>query len=185
MQQFQEGVLTLTLIHGKLPQQVLRIHPNFTHVIETQETKTRSNSWLSETIQVGGRSQSPRRAPKKRSQEPDCLTMLPKLNRLSTKEIDLLFKKGGSFRTPLAILRRYATRMPLARFAVIFPKNNKLTSVTRNRIKRQVYAQIEQELEKYETGADYGILLSEKIIAMKSDQRREELSTILKHLMHE
>ncbi len=109
--------------------------------------------------------------------------MLPKLNRLSTKEIDLLFKKGATFRTPLAIIRRRVTDSTLARFAVMFAKNNKLSSVERNHIKRQVYTIIRKELEQYETGADYGILLSQRMITMKDDKRAEELSPILKHLM--
>ncbi|MCX6733628.1 MAG: ribonuclease P protein component [Candidatus Peregrinibacteria bacterium] len=109
--------------------------------------------------------------------------MLSKLNRLSTKEIDLLFKKGASFRTPLVTIRRRATDSSLARFAVMFAKGNKLNSVERNRLKRQVYSQIEKELPNYQTGADYGILLSTRLIGMKDEKRREELAPVLKHLM--
>ncbi len=109
--------------------------------------------------------------------------MLSKLNRLSTKEIDLLFKKGASFRTPLATIRRRVNNISLAKFAVMFAKGNKLNSVERNRLKRQVYAQIEKDLPSYQTGADYGILLTGRLIAMDDKKREDELAHVLKHLM--
>lgn len=101
--------------------------------------------------------------------------MLPKLNRLSKKDIDILFKQGEGFRTPLVSIRTRPTKLSIARFCILFTKAAKLSSVERNAIRRQAYTMIREHLERFEKGRDYGIMISPALAHYESAKRREAL----------
>lgn len=108
--------------------------------------------------------------------------MLPKLNRLSKKDISKLFAEGKGFRTPLVSIRTRHTQTPLTRFCILFTKTAKLNNVERNRIRRQAFTLIEKQLDRFEKGTDYGIMISPTLALASSEKRRETLQKVLETL---
>lgn len=109
--------------------------------------------------------------------------MLPKIHRLSKKDIDILFKQGAGFRTPLVFIRKRHTQLPLARFCILFTKAAKLSSVERNALRRQAYTLIRGQLENFEKGLDYGIMISPTLANTPSAKRREHLQKALEVIL--
>ncbi len=105
--------------------------------------------------------------------------MLPKLHRLSKKDIDILFKQGEGFRTPLASIRTRHTQLPLARFCILFTKAAKLGSIARNTVRRQAYTIIREHLGEFEKETDYGIMISPTLAHYAHGTRRDALKKIL------
>ncbi len=102
--------------------------------------------------------------------------MLPKNHRLSKKDIEVLFKKGeGVTHSPLFVRIR-KTEHPLARFCILFAKNIKLGGVERNNIRRQVYGAIGKKIETFQSGHDYGMMITPKLLELKSKKRLEALN---------
>jgi ribonuclease P protein component len=71
----------------------------------------------------------------------------------------------------------------MARFAILFAKNLKLNSVERNLLRRQTYTMIRGKLGNLPTERDYGILLTQRFVTMKPDQRREALAKVIQALI--
>lgn len=108
--------------------------------------------------------------------------MLPKLNRLSKKDISKLFAEGKGFRTSLVFIRTRHTQASIARFCILFTKNAKLTNVERNRIRRQAFTLIEKQLDRFEKGTDYGIMVSPTLALAKAEKRHETLQKVIETL---
>jgi ribonuclease P protein component len=71
--------------------------------------------------------------------------MLPRTERLSTEEFMLVIEKGRVLHSPLFLVRVLPGKN--ARFAAVAPQKIAKTSVMRHKIRRQIYAAI-QELKK-------------------------------------
>lgn len=111
--------------------------------------------------------------------------MLPKTHRLSKKDIDMLFEQGKGFRLPLIAVRVRHTKLPRARFCILFTKAAKLGSVERNQIRRQAYTILKKELHRFEKGRDYGIMISPTLANKPRDERRKGLETSIQKTLEQ
>ena len=71
--------------------------------------------------------------------------MLPKKNRLSRKDVDLLFKEGKSVASPNLTFKYLVKKLPVPKISVIAPKAVSRLAVKRNLLRRRGY----RALEKY------------------------------------
>jgi len=71
--------------------------------------------------------------------------MLPKKNRLSRKDVDLLFKEGKSAVSPSLTFKYLVKKLPVPKISVIAPKAVSRLAVKRNLLRRRGY----RALEKY------------------------------------
>lgn len=99
--------------------------------------------------------------------------MLAKRLRLRKTDIDLLFKQGRSLvQTPITIRIR-ETDEPLARFCILFAKNVKAENVEKNRIRRQLYAQVRKNYKSLKPHMDYGMIVTPRLLSLPRKTRME------------
>jgi len=97
--------------------------------------------------------------------------MLAKRFRLRKSDIDLLFRHGHTpMKTPI-VIRIRSTEQPLSRFCILFGKNVKAENVEKNRIRRQLYAQVRKRLGHLKTHKDYGMIVTPKLLSLPRKTR--------------
>ncbi len=78
--------------------------------------------------------------------------MLPKRNRVNTKEVDLLFKEGKSVFSPSITFRYIKTNNTETKISFIAPKNVAKLAVKRNLLRRHGYDAIEEYMSQFPLG---------------------------------
>ena len=91
--------------------------------------------------------------------ERDTKIVLPKENRLSKKEVELVLKKGRTYRGFFLILKYWKNKLSsedkrLSRFAVIVPLKVSKKATKRNRIKRLIRENLRKRLSQIRPGFD-------------------------------
>ncbi|PIP24687.1 MAG: ribonuclease P protein component [Candidatus Nealsonbacteria bacterium CG10_big_fil_rev_8_21_14_0_10_36_228] len=87
--------------------------------------------------------------------EINCLTMVPKKNRLQKKtEIVRVFKKGKGFKEDFLILKLVKNNLEKSRFSFIISQKVSKKATTRNKIKRRLSEIVRLKLKKIKKGID-------------------------------
>lgn len=109
--------------------------------------------------------------------------MIPKTRRLGKEEIAELFKTGQARSLGVVSILFAPSKIANARFALILPGKIKLTPVERNRIKRQLYPIIRQNLTAFPQHIDYAFRLSSRFINLTHEKRLETFQKAIKSLL--
>ena len=75
--------------------------------------------------------------------------MLPKKNRLSRKDVDILFNKGRSIFSPTLTFKFLRKELPPSKIAVIAPKAVARLAVKRNLLRRRGYNALGKYINKF------------------------------------
>jgi len=78
--------------------------------------------------------------------------MLPKKNRVSTKEVDLIFKQGKFINSPNLTFKFVKTLNLGVKISFLAPKNVAKLAVKRNLLRRRGYAALEKYLDQFPAG---------------------------------
>jgi len=105
--------------------------------------------------------------------------MLPKSNRLQTKDIGLLFKKGQSLHSPLFSLR-FLYKKGESRFTIIVPNKVSKKANIRNLFKRRVRNIIYKNLKNIKTGYYIAVFLKPEVRDKKSNELESDIIGLFK-----
>jgi|SRR3989338_10936987 len=75
--------------------------------------------------------------------------MIPKNNRATKKEIDLLFQKGSSVISQNLIFKFLPNKLRAPRISIIVPKTVARLAIKRNFLKRRAYNILKKHLDKF------------------------------------
>src|SRR3989338_7635116 len=106
--------------------------------------------------------------------------MLRKTNRVSTKEEELIFKKGGFFNSPSLTLKYFKNDDKRVKISFIAPKNVAKLAVKRNLLRRRGYTALEKHIKEHPLGVT-GVFVFRKYqddILILSDEIKNILSKI-------
>lgn len=85
--------------------------------------------------------------------EINCLTMVPKKNRLQKRrEIEMVFKKGKGFKEGFLILKLVKNNLEKSRFSFIISQKVSKKATTRNKIKRRLGEIVRLKFKKIKKG---------------------------------
>src|ERR1017187_9526958 len=103
--------------------------------------------------------------------------MLSKANRLSVKEFDLVVKTGRELYSPLFTLKYIGANN--FKFSPTAPKKTFKTAVSRNRVRRRIYAAVREVLSSKKIKPNHIVLIVKKDIADIDSQRLVRATTDL------
>ncbi|MCD6094486.1 ribonuclease P protein component [bacterium] len=111
--------------------------------------------------------------------------MLPKENRLSKKEVELVLKKGRTYRGFFLILKYWKNKLSsedkrLSRFAVIVPQKVSKKATKRNRIKRLIRENLRKRLSQIKFGFDVVFMATPEILNKNYWQIGKEVERLLR-----
>ena len=95
--------------------------------------------------------------------------MLPKKNRVSKKEVDLIFKQGKIITSPNLTFKYLKNQNKGIKISFIVPKNAAKLAVKRNLLRRRGYAALQNHLDQFPAGL-MGVFIFKK--------RQENISII-------
>ena len=78
--------------------------------------------------------------------------MLPKKNRVDTKEVDLIFKKGSSLGFSVLSLKYLKNNSQEVKISLIAPKNIAKLAVKRNLLRRRGYTALKKYFNQFPPG---------------------------------
>ena len=108
--------------------------------------------------------------------------MLAKKNRLTTKKFQEVFKKGEVIHTPLFMGRKMFSVDKNSHFAVVVSKKIARRAVDRNKMRRRVYAEIENILPNISPPIQMIIFLKKEVANLTKKDFRKQLQKYLNSL---
>ena len=109
--------------------------------------------------------------------------MLPKENRLNRdKDFKNVFEKGRSFYTKIIGIKIIPNSLDNSRFGIIVGKKISKKAVTRNRIKRQIRACLQKELQNIKNGFDFMLIARQGVMEVTYQEIESSIKYQLKKL---
>jgi len=107
--------------------------------------------------------------------------VLPKTNRLKkTKDIELVFKKGKTYKEGCLFFKVFKKGLPVSRFCFIASQKVSKKAAVRNRIKRRMREAIRKELPNIKPGFDGAWLALKGLETKNSKETAEAIKKILR-----
>ena len=104
--------------------------------------------------------------------------MLPRKNRVSTKVVEEIFKKGSFVNSPTLTFKFIKTNRPSPpAISFIAPKSVAKAPVQRNKLRRMGYLAIEEEIKQFPTG------LTGVFVFRKQETSKEAIENDIKTIL--